>query len=297
MSEAAAHRRARRREPRHGVRIVADLGASLTAIVVLARDLRRRARTSRRSTAAVQSHDQHDVNVDADRARDAGAALIWVYFGYAIRVFRQPAARRSSTGRRSPATPRIQIDLAGRHRGDGARARRLRHRRPASAAGGAGGGQGPNPLAKPAGAAQRAADPGDRPAVAVDVPLPGLRRRRDDRRSSCRSNRDGRVPRHLARRRPQLLGVSSSASRPTRCPAADNVAYVKALKTGSFQVRCAELCGLWHGHMNTTGRVVDAGRRSRPGSRPAAGEYAGVTKHLPPYAPVYFPEPTAEMPG
>ncbi len=31
-------------------------------------------------------------------------------------------------------------------------------------------------------------------------------------------------------------------------------------RTGSFQVRCNELCGLWHGQMNTTGQVVGAER-------------------------------------
>ena len=63
------------------------------------------------------------------------------------------------------------------------------------------------------------------------------------------------------------LGVKADA-----IPGADNVAYVKPLKTGSFQIRCAELCGLWHGHMNTTGSVLEPGRRSRPGSRPAAAK-------------------------
>ena len=49
------------------------------------------------------------------------------------------------------------------------------------------------------------------------------------------------------------LGVKADAVQ-----GADNVAFVKPLETGSFQVRCAELCGLWHGHMNTTGDVVSA---------------------------------------
>ena len=63
----------------------------------------------------------------------------------------------------------------------------------------------------------------------MDVPLPELRRRRDAARSSSRSA--AWVEFHVTSLDvdPQLLGVSSSASRRTRFPAADNVAYVKPL--------------------------------------------------------------------
>src|SRR5205807_10016741 len=47
------------------------------------------------------------------------------------------------------------------------------------------------------------------------------------------------------------LGVKADA-----VPGVDNVAYVNARHTGFFQVRCAELCGLWHGHMSKKGRVL-----------------------------------------
>ncbi len=40
------------------------------------------------------------------------------------------------------------------------------------------------------------------------------------------------------------LGVKADAN-----PGVDNIAFVKATKTGDFQIRCAELCGLWHGYM------------------------------------------------
>ena len=48
------------------------------------------------------------------------------------------------------------------------------------------------------------------------------------------------------------LGVKADAN-----PGVDNIAFVKATKTGDFQIRCAELCGLWHGYMYDTGLVVD----------------------------------------
>ena len=47
------------------------------------------------------------------------------------------------------------------------------------------------------------------------------------------------------------LGVKADAN-----PGVDNIAYVKTAKPGTFQIRCAELCGLWHGYMFDTGRIV-----------------------------------------
>jgi cytochrome c oxidase subunit 2 len=47
------------------------------------------------------------------------------------------------------------------------------------------------------------------------------------------------------------LGVKADAN-----PGVDNVAYVETKGPMLFHVRCAELCGLWHGYMYNTGRVV-----------------------------------------
>src|SRR5207244_5228583 len=47
------------------------------------------------------------------------------------------------------------------------------------------------------------------------------------------------------------LGVKADAN-----PGVDNVVYLKASKTRTFQIRCAELCGLWHGYMFDTGKIV-----------------------------------------
>lgn len=81
------------------------------------------------------------------------------------------------------------------------------------------------------------------------------------------------------------LGVKADAN-----PGEDNVAYVYASQTGTFDIRCAELCGLWHGYMFDTGRVVSKGRflawiRSEQRKRGPA------TQALPPYRTRYFPEP------
>ena len=49
------------------------------------------------------------------------------------------------------------------------------------------------------------------------------------------------------------LGVKADAN-----PGVDNVAYVQTRGPTTFHVRCAELCGLWHGYMFNNGRVVDS---------------------------------------
>lgn len=51
------------------------------------------------------------------------------------------------------------------------------------------------------------------------------------------------------------LGVKADAN-----PGVDNVAYVETKNPTTFHVRCAELCGLWHGYMYNNGRVVDPGQ-------------------------------------
>src|SRR5450631_956104 len=47
------------------------------------------------------------------------------------------------------------------------------------------------------------------------------------------------------------LGVKADAN-----PNVDNVAFVRPTKLQTFDVRCAELCGIWHGYMYDKGRVV-----------------------------------------
>jgi cytochrome c oxidase subunit II len=81
------------------------------------------------------------------------------------------------------------------------------------------------------------------------------------------------------------LGVKADA-----VPGADNIAYVKAKSTGNFTIRCAELCGLWHGHMFTKGYVLGDSAFSNWVAR-VQKENAPSTKFLPPYSHTYFPAP------
>jgi cytochrome c oxidase subunit 2 len=82
------------------------------------------------------------------------------------------------------------------------------------------------------------------------------------------------------------LGVKADAN-----PNIDNVVFVKPKKAETFEVRCAELCGIWHGEMFDHGHVV-----SRPAFATWIAEqqkkYAAATKVLPPYSKTYLPEPT-----
>ncbi|HEY8769123.1 MAG TPA: cytochrome c oxidase subunit II [Thermoleophilaceae bacterium] len=81
------------------------------------------------------------------------------------------------------------------------------------------------------------------------------------------------------------LGVKADA-----IPGSDNVAFVRARHPGTFEIRCAELCGLWHGHMHNTGVVMTASRFA-DWIRTQQAQYAPATKVLPPYYTHYFPDP------
>jgi cytochrome c oxidase subunit II len=79
------------------------------------------------------------------------------------------------------------------------------------------------------------------------------------------------------------LGVKADAN-----PDVDNVAFTKPEQTGSFTVRCAELCGLWHGAMYDYGKVVSVAA-FQTWARSMQTHLAAVTKMLPPYALTYDP--------
>jgi cytochrome c oxidase subunit 2 len=81
------------------------------------------------------------------------------------------------------------------------------------------------------------------------------------------------------------LGVKADAN-----PGVDNVAYVKPTKTQTFDIRCAELCGLWHGYMFDTGQIVsDASFEAW--IQQQQSQFAPATKVLPPYNTHYNPAP------
>ncbi|MEA2200563.1 MAG: cytochrome c oxidase subunit [Solirubrobacteraceae bacterium] len=82
------------------------------------------------------------------------------------------------------------------------------------------------------------------------------------------------------------LGVKADAN-----PQVDNIAFVEPTRVGQFEVRCSELCGLWHGEMFDHGRVVTSAE-FETWIRQAQVTYAPATKLLPKYSTTYLPEPT-----
>lgn len=73
-------------------------------------------------------------------------------------------------------------------------------------------------------------------------------------------------------------------------PGFDNVAFVKTRSPRNFDVHCAELCGVWHGYMSDTGRVVTAAQFASWIAQQQQ-RFGPATKSLPPYSKAYFPDP------
>jgi cytochrome c oxidase subunit 2 len=81
------------------------------------------------------------------------------------------------------------------------------------------------------------------------------------------------------------LGVKADAT-----PGSDNIAYVQTKAPLRFDIHCAELCGVWHGYMFESGRVV-APSQFTTWIQQQQQQFAPVQKSLPPYAKQYFPDP------
>jgi cytochrome c oxidase subunit 2 len=81
------------------------------------------------------------------------------------------------------------------------------------------------------------------------------------------------------------LGVKADAN-----PGVDNIAFAKPTKIQTFEVHCAELCGIWHGGMFDHGHVVSqADFESWITEQQRV--FAPATKVLPKYSTTYLPKP------
>jgi len=80
------------------------------------------------------------------------------------------------------------------------------------------------------------------------------------------------------------LGVKADAN-----PDYNNVAYATTQQLGSFIVRCAELCGIWHGAMYNNG-VVLTPQQFLAWARLTEVRLRKNTSLLPPYALTYTPD-------
>lgn len=81
------------------------------------------------------------------------------------------------------------------------------------------------------------------------------------------------------------LGVKADAN-----PGVNNVAYVTTKGPLKFTVRCDELCGVWHGYMFNSGKVVPKAQFATWIAQQEK-EHAPATSKLPAYAKQYFPQP------
>jgi cytochrome c oxidase subunit 2 len=81
------------------------------------------------------------------------------------------------------------------------------------------------------------------------------------------------------------IGVKADAN-----PGVDNIAYTKPTKEQSFDIRCNEVCGLWHGYMSDKGQVVSPAR-FQAWIRAQQVLYGPITPALPHYSGHYFPDP------
>lgn len=272
-------------EPRHGIRIVSTW-VVLTLIVVPLVIWVVGPHIPPYS-GSVQSHEQHNINILLTALAAPVALLIWVYLIYSAAVFRQ-RGETITDGPPVTGNPRIAITWLAVTSVMVLGLATVGTTELFGSSHGSGGGQGPHPLAKPADAGS-----------ALQVQVIGQQ-----------WLWTFRYPGYGGVETPYLvvpvnteiafhvtsldvahsfwayeLGVKADA-----IPGNDNVAYVEPTKLQSLQIRCAELCGLWHGHMNTTGQVMSkAGFAAWITAQRA--RYRGVTKTLPPYSPYYYPDP------
>ena len=88
---------------------------------------------------------------------------------------------------------------------------------------------------------------------------------------------------------PYQLAVKADAN-----PGVNNVAYTQPQHTGTFTVRCAELCGIWHADMTTAGQVMSVSA-FRAWAAATRVQLAALTRILPPYALTYDPNSVKQL--
>jgi cytochrome c oxidase subunit 2 len=73
-------------------------------------------------------------------------------------------------------------------------------------------------------------------------------------------------------------------------PGFDNVLYLEPLEVDDFEIKCAELCGLWHGQMYDTGQILSPADFEAWATKQQQ-DTADITKFLPDYDYTYLPDP------
>jgi len=81
------------------------------------------------------------------------------------------------------------------------------------------------------------------------------------------------------------LGIKADAN-----PGFDNIAYLTPTKVANVRIQCAELCGLFHGYMFDTARIVSP--TAYAAFVKSQSQFVSpVTKYLPKYSGNYLPDP------
>jgi len=237
--------------------------------------------------ASAATNQQFDIKVMAVMAAPVMLAVL-IYFGYALAVWRQPAGDETD-GPPLHGNTRVQVswvaatslivlvlfifgtvELVGAH--------------------GAGAGEGPSPIWKPDGSPLQVQVIGQQWKFTYRYPQFG------GFETSQLVLPEGQWVQFNVTSLDVIhsfwayqLGVKSDAN-----PGVDNVAYTKPTHTGPFTVRCAELCGLWHGAMFDTGQVMTV-PAFRAWATATRTQLAAVTAILPPYATTYDPTVVPQM--
>jgi cytochrome c oxidase subunit 2 len=272
-------------EPRHGLRIA--LAWAILTVIAVPLVIWVLGPQMPPGQGSVQSADQHTVNVVLLTIATPIILLIWVYFGYAVSFFRHRGDELLD-GPPLVGDPRIQLTwlvvTAVMVLGLAAYGTWGLY----NSSAGAGGGQGPVPLNTPPAGSHplqvqaigqqwlwtfRYPASGGVETATLELPI--------DRWIEIHVTSLDVIHSFWA----YELGVKADAVQ-----GADNVAFVRPTRLGVFQVRCSELCGIWHGHMYTFGRVVSQAAFSQ-WIAARQKQYAGITKTLPPYSTVYYATP------
>jgi cytochrome c oxidase subunit 2 len=235
----------------------------------------------------VEASDQTTANIILSAICTPILLAIWVYFLYAIAAFRRPPA---DTGDGPPdhGSSRLQLIWLAV---TGAVVLFLAVWGSVvllSNAEGAGGGQGPSPLVTPAGPKVQVQVIGQQWQFTYRYPQYG-----GFESAKLVLPEASTIEFHVTSLDvthsfwAYQLGVKADA-----VPGADDVAFVRTKGPTSFDIRCAELCGLWHGHMFDKGHIVSKGAfRTWVATMRRAD--LPIQRFLGPYQRVYVPDPTA----
>jgi cytochrome c oxidase subunit 2 len=237
--------------------------------------------------ATSEASDQTSANIIMSAIVTPIMLGVWVYMIYAIRVFR----RTQGDLREGPVdhgSSRVQLIWIGV---TGAIVLFLAiwgSFTLLSSAEGAGGGQGPNPLVVPSGPKVQVQVIGQQWQFTYRYPGYG-----GFESAQLMIPADSTIEFHVTSIDvthsfwAYQLGVKADA-----VPGTQNIAFVHTHGPSRFDVRCAELCGLWHGYMSDTGRVISKAAFAAWTSAQRKAD-APIRPALEPYAHVYVPDPTA----